>query len=445
MRSWIRKFVIAAAIATPGISAYAADPNPLPLGPVNLYSNNGPLAPVNSSVNGEAAVILEDRVTPMLGDSGFTLTPEGERFSVRGWLNGGYVYNAGNPRSHFNGPYNSVYLDQGQFNQAYMIAEYLLPRDGSFGVGGRVDALYGNDFLLGQSVGLEVNPNGTRKWNNSIYYGVAIPQAYGQIGTEATNVKVGHFYSVVGYEGVQANGNFFYSKSYSYQFAGPFTHWGVLGSHQLTDNLQLVGGAHMGWDVLDTVEDNVSFIGGVKYVSPDKAWWSSFMVTSGDSPTNLAGNPQVQNGFSNRTRYSFIVDANLSECLEYVFHQWLGFQVDGAPNAPPNGGGAALWYGIDQYVYYKVNNCVKVGGRFEWFRDEDGTRVGLTLPANPNRAPLPGSYYSGALGINYTPISNLTVRPEARYDFATDTVRNPYNDGTRNNQFMLGVDAIFRY
>lgn len=389
---------------------------------------------------GENAVIIDDQIAPTIATNGFSLTPEGNRFSVRGWLNGGYIYNAGNPASHFNGPYNSVYQDQGNFNQAYLIGEFLLPKDGSFGYGGRIDALYGQDFLLAQSVGLEKNQDGSKKWNSSLYYGVALPQAYGQVGTEATNVKIGHFYSVVGFEGVQAPGNFFYSKAYSYQFAGPFTHWGALGSHQLNDNVQLVAGAHLGWDTLDRVQDHVSFIGGAKYVSTDKCWWSSFMITSGADPTNLAANPLVQNGFSNRTRYSFILDANITDNFEYVFHQWLGFQVDGAP-----GGGTALWYGIDQYAYYRINDCWKIGTRLEWFRDEDGTRVGLTLPSNPNRAPLPGNYFSGSLGFNYSPIANLVIRPEARYDFATDTVTKPYNDGARNNQFMLGVDAIFRY
>ena len=37
-------------------------------------------------------------------------------------------------------------------------------------------------------------------------------------------------------------------------------------------------------------------------------------------------------------------------------------------------GSNAYWYGVDQYLYYTINDCWKAGGRFEWFRDEDGTR-----------------------------------------------------------------------
>ena len=53
-----------------------------------------------------------------------------------------------------------------------------------------------------------------------------MPQMYVEVGTQDLSLKVGHFYSIVGYEGVMAPYNFFYTKSYSYQFAGPFQHWG---------------------------------------------------------------------------------------------------------------------------------------------------------------------------------------------------------------------------
>jgi hypothetical protein len=434
MRSWMRTILLLACPAIPAV-AQAQQPTQLPYLPASQ------------------AMVLDNGAVALAPDPGFSLTPEGGRFSLRGWLDGGYIYNPDAPNSNFNGPYNSVYRsNEGVFNQAYLIGEFLLPMDGSFGVGGRIDALWGQDYFVAQSRGLEGNPNGTRRWNSG-EYGVAIPQAYGQVGTNDHNVKVGHFYSIVGYEGVQSIGNFFYSKAYSYQFAGPFTHWGLLASSQLTDNWQAQAGVHMGWDTLDAVQDNVSFIGGLKYISCDRAWWSSFAITTGEDPTNVVGTPGIlkgfslvgtpsnSNAFSNRTRYSLIFDANITDNLEYVFHHWLGFQEDGALL----GNATALWYGIDQYAYLRINDCWKVGTRLEWFRDDNGTRVGLTLPSNPNRAPLPGNYYSATVGLNYSPTPNLIVRPEARWDLSSDTIVRPYNDGASQSQFMLGVDVILKF
>ena len=66
-----------------------------------------------------------------------------------------------------------------------------------------------------------------------------------------------------------------------------------------------------------------------------------------------------------------------------MFHHFYGWQENGTPQ-----GDFARWYGIDQYLFYRVSNTVKLGTRFEWFRDEDGTRVGLmNRPANPNNPP----------------------------------------------------------
>jgi hypothetical protein len=119
-------------------------------------------------------------------------------------------------------------------------------------------------------------------------------------------------------------------------------------------------------------------------------WWSSLAVITGDEFDNPGNLPTVNNAFTNRTRYSFLVSKKFGPRVEYVFHQWLGTQTQGAPN-----GGTAKWYGIDQYVYYRLNDHWRLGTRVEWFRDQDGTRVGLTEQASPNMVPLPGNYACG--------------------------------------------------
>ena len=82
--------------------------------------------------------------------------------------------------------------------------------------------------------------------------------------------------------------------------------------------------------------------------------------------------------------------------------------------------------------------------RFEWFRDEEGTRVGLNRPSNPNVPPLDGNFYSLSLGLNWMPTYNLTVRPELRADWYNGDAL-PYDDGADDNQFMVGFDAILRF
>ena len=83
------------------------------------------------------------------------LFPESLPISLRGWVSGGYVFNGETPGSHFNGPYNEVDRNRPELNQLYFIAEKNLSDKEGIDLGGRFDVLFGNDFFLAQSNGLE--------------------------------------------------------------------------------------------------------------------------------------------------------------------------------------------------------------------------------------------------------------------------------------------------
>ncbi len=57
--------------------------------------------------------------------------PQDGFLRVRGWVDGGYTYNASSPRSNFNGPYNAIDRDIPVLNQLYMIVEKPLTATGS--------------------------------------------------------------------------------------------------------------------------------------------------------------------------------------------------------------------------------------------------------------------------------------------------------------------------
>ena len=359
--------------------------------------------------------------------------------NVHGWVNAGFVGNTGSPNSKFNGPYNAVdRSNEPMLNQFYMVAEKDLACCG-MDIGGRVDLLYGEDYFLAESIGIEKRQDGSAHWNPE-YYGLAFPQAYVSIGNKDLNLQVGHFYSVVGYEGVMSPDNFFYTKSYSYQFAGPFTHWGAQMNMAVTDSLNVQLGLHNGWDAFDRVSDDIGFVGKVRYDDRATGIWTSFALTTGKEFNNSA-NLAINNDFTNRTRYSWLVGLPLTCRMEYVFHHWLGFQEDGFTN-----GERADWYGIDQYLYYTINDRWKAGMRFEWFRDEEGTRVGLNRPSNPNVPGFTGDFYSLSTGVNWTPNKNLIIRPEIRADwYDGGAATQPFQDGNKDSQLLLGIDAILLF
>ena len=397
-----------------------------------------------------------ERFNPVLADEVMTgVIPSGQdwylfgrpdRGGVYGWLDGGFMGNFASPASKFNGPYNAVdRANEPMMNQVYFIAERVLPKDGTAGIGARADLLYGEDYVLAMSQGWEVNP-GVADWNSNEYYGLAMPQLYGEVGTQDLSLKLGHFYTIVGYEGVPAVGNFFYTKSYSYMFAGPFTHWGGLLNWRATDNLEFDGGLVNGWNGLASPYSQANFLGRARVKNDDNSLSSTFAVITGNEANDFTPffQPAPVLESANRTRYSLLFEVRPTRRWEYVFHQWLGTQADALAS-----GGAALWTGIDQYLYWSASDTWKWGARFEWFQDTNGTRVGLNRPSNPNHVPLPGNYYSLTLGANWVPTENFLMRPAFRWDFLGGpfgaNTRRPYNDGVSTNQTMLGFDIIQKF
>ena len=75
-----------------------------------------------------------------------------------------------------------------------------------------------------------------------------LPQLYVEAGYGDLSVKAGHFYTIIGYEVVQATGNFFYSHAYTFNFSEPFTHTGVLAQYDASERLTFYGGYSLGID-----------------------------------------------------------------------------------------------------------------------------------------------------------------------------------------------------
>ena len=175
--------------------------------------------------------------------------------STYGWIDAGI--GANNWGAPWNGPITFNDRNwQAQMNQLYLVNEKVL--DDDFSWGGRIDLLYGTDYIYTVAAGLDAfrstpDPLGLTgpRWGSSRYYGLAMPQLYAELGSQEMNVKFGHFYTLIGYEVVPAIGNFFYTHAYTMQYGEPFTHTGVLGTWAPSDQFTLIGGITNGWDNWD--------------------------------------------------------------------------------------------------------------------------------------------------------------------------------------------------
>ncbi|MCA9270051.1 MAG: porin [Planctomycetales bacterium] len=353
---------------------------------------------------------------------------------VGGWISAGTYYNTnGNTASNANNPIAFQDVFGPSLDQAWIYAEKALDTECGCDWGFRVDYLYGADSNNTDAFGDQSAFD--FRWDSSPQYGSALPQAYVQYGCCDWNVKVGHFYTIIGYEVVGAPNNFFYTHAYTMNYGEPFTHTGVLFEKSACcDQVTLWGGWTNGWDAYYGNHLQAStFLGGASYAISDSQTLT-WACTVGDYGDGTARNGVASNS-GNIYMQSVVYDWQINECMEYVFQSDYGRNWD--RTAGPT---SAEWYGINQYFFYTLSSCYKAGLRLEWFDDADGARVlGSTGSTN---------YYSITAGLNYTPNANIIIRPEVRYDWANGST--PFNPnaagvGTDADCMYYGADFILIY
>lgn len=356
------------------------------------------------------------------------------------------TFNTDAPKDKFNGPV--TWMDRSnewQLNQAWLYLEKPLDADAEYDIGGRVDVMYGSNFRFMTSTGLEDNLNGSHS-----FYGVAIPQAYITSKYKNVTLKSGHWFSPVGYFGVDMTGNFFNTLPYTYQYGEPFTHSGTLAQVQVNDTLNVGAGFIRGWDNFDTTNPNV---GGIATVSKT--------FDNGGSLAFVGMISQEQNQalvFRGRYLQTLVYTKNVTDKITSVTQSDFGYQND----AIAVSGKDARWYGINQYFIYKKNECLSYGVNFEWFRDEEGYRVGGFLPntfAVPgsqvrglatNRYGYAGNFFQVTMGPKWNPTKNVMIRPNLRFDWFDGGIQKdvnpgllkPFSDGTKNAQTIFSTDFV---
>jgi hypothetical protein len=342
---------------------------------------------------------------------------------VGAWVSVGYTLNSnGNTNAPISFNRSVEKLRANQFN---IFIERAVNSDGdSWDIGGRVDFMAGTDALFTTAAGWDDdwtdNENDTA---NGEEYGTAMPQAYVEVFAPIGNgitAKMGHFYTSIGNEVVTSPDNFFYSHAYTMMYAEPFTHTGVQLSYDIDNNFSINGGVVTGWDNMTANDAAWNFLGGVSWTSDDQA--SSITV-------QLIHGEQEYSDLDDTTMYSIVATHDFSDKLHYLIQHDFGEEQN---NSDAGYQKNVQWYGLNQYITYDLSEKLALGFRLEWFNDRDGVRVG-NGDAN---------YYAASVGVNYSPVSWLKLRPELRYDVADEDV---FNGGADDDQIAIAMDMIVTF
>ena len=331
-----------------------------------------------------------------------------------------------------NGPMHVYGNQRNDFTlqQIYMYGEKELDASHGFDWGFRTDFMYGNDGQGSQSSG---DQSFDYDWGSNRHgYGLSCYQLMGSVGYKNLTVRGGKFITPIGWEGVAAKDNFFYSHSYCY-WIEPSTHVGILGDYAVNDRLTVTGGWTAGHENGFANRFNDSgYIAGLSYALTSKAN-IIYYVTQGDTNngqyndgTWVWGVPTVDR--SNYYIQSFVFEWKPTNCFTYMMQYNLRNDACYFNDGTPVGRTSA--YGINNHFLYQLTEKVGVGARVELLRDNGGFVT--NNPAN---------YFEITYGINWNPNRHWSIRPEVRFDWADNG--KPFADGEKSSQVTGGLGMLY--
>ena len=419
--------------------ARAADPEVAPItdappaaGDASAPSSATVPPPANQSPFGEkfypsVSPITRRPLMMLLDRNGLADGLEEARINIFGWVEASFEYNFMDPAEDINLGRVFDFEQNGQFifNQFDLAAERTVVADGDqWDLGGRVEMLVGGDARFLHANGLGANQDffdGPDVQFDLLqaYADVAVP-----VGT-GLRLRVGKF---LFFKQIDPNASVFYTHSFTFGAALPFTLTGVSGLYNLNDRWSVEAGINRGWDqALEDENGMISLHGRVRHVASDRTSYALMAIIG----------PEVPDDKSWGGQFDFVINHKATDELTLLGDVIFGFQPD-APE-PTAGGGTttASWYGAAGYAVYRLNDRYSLGGRAEWYRDSGGFTTGV----DQNLFEITG-------GVTITPFpqheigANLKVRPELRYDWSTEN----YFDGlTSRDQLTFAVDVIFNF
>ena len=208
----------------------------------------------------------------LLHPTGFGQWLENNKFSITGFVEGGYFLDTNNPNSRKDQPtligFPGPFSDHVLLDQADLTLSKAIDSTKSWDWGFTFENGFGTDDSFIHSVGmLDNRPPGDPQNQYDI------PQANVEVlvplGTGLT-IEAGKFLAFLSNEVINPTGNAFFTHSYNFLFGVPFTNTGVTGSYTFPklmngNDLTVTAGATEGWNQsLRDANGAIDFLGQAK-------------------------------------------------------------------------------------------------------------------------------------------------------------------------------------
>lgn len=279
-----------------------------------------------------------------------------------------------------------------------------------YGADARFTASNGMDFQTGDSPENQFDIT-------QLYAELVLPIGKGLV------LKAGKWITPIGYEYVNPTLNPLYSHSYLFGIV-PFSHTGIMATYPISETSTFSLALARGWEqsLRDNNGDAIELVFSFANTPNDKVSYAF----------NGSVGPQEDDDSSHyRTMLDFWMDYAYSDQLSF------GLNVDWRYDSNlGQDGDEALTYGVAGYVKYVIDSRFTAVGRLEWFNDTsrvDGFDCNI---------------YAATFGVNVTPFPDdaigqfFKLRPEIRYDYATEAI---FNGGEDHNLLTAAIEGVFTF
>jgi len=389
-----------------------------------------------------------------------------DTFEISGHIEAGVTFNGDRPADGLN--FGHLFSDRANtllLNQALLTVQRPLdPKATGFDFGFKFQAMYGTDARYTHFLGEFDQSISDRNQFDIVEAHALFHLPW--LTSGGMDVKIGQYVTLEGAEVIFAPDNLLYTHSYIFNFGIPFKHTGIMTTTHVNSVFDLYLGIDTGVNTtfgnslncFNCGDNNkaVAFHGGIGLNLLDgKLTVLATTHIGPENPNTTAVQAACACDPNSALRYLNDVTITWKATDKLTFITDLNYIRDDGFGA--TGGGVA------QYVGYAINDWLKIVGRGEIWRDNNGFFVAafpgnldfvMAEHGNPAAVVIPGpvtTYAALTAGLNITPqvpkggpVKAVIWRPEIRYD-TTLNGANAFAAGTKSSQFTFGGDVIVRF
>jgi len=404
--------------------------------------NSPPFPNSDWSYGGSPEIGAPDTNVPPLMEAiyGGSNGPAWEQSKVKayGWLEGSFNLSTSH-NSNYPSAYD-IFANRIEFDQAVVYMERLPDsvQTDHFDWGFHLTGLYGTSYRfttnLGYFSGQLLDDHRVYGFDPALeYVDLYIPQ----IG-EGLNIRVGRFISIPGIEAQLAPNNYVYTHSLLYA-VDPFTDTGILGTVRVNDHWLVQLGITASHDVAPWSKDAKPAATACVSYTFHQGNDNLYPCVNGINRGNYAYNNLQM--FDTTWYHKFNASWHMASEVWYMYQR--GVPSVFGPLQPEKGSNGAVcsageircfapeWAAVN-YVEKQLSAKNYVSIRTDFLDDLKGQRTGYKT-----------RYAEETLMWGHWVGSTVLLRPEVRFDRAFD--RRAYDNGTRQSQFQLAMDVIFKF